>query len=174
MPIKEVYPIRRKFMPTQTEIEKPDEPKTRPGRKKNIRPILILAAVVIVVVILGFIATRFIGNTTSFGDGDYQAVFLINGQVYFGRVSKETKDQVVLKNIYYLRATEPLQQGEQAAGQPGSELSLIKLGNELHGPTDEMRIVRNNILFIEDLKDDSKVTIAIEEYITNQEEDQVD
>lgn len=144
---------------------------TLPKKKKKPRPILILVIVVVVVVVLGFLATRLISNSAiSLGrGGDYQAVFLINGQVYFGRVAKENKDVVVLRNIYYLRATDPLQQGEQGAGGQ-SELSLIKLGNELHGPSDEMRIVRNNVLFIEDLKNDSKVTVAIEEYIADQED----
>jgi len=141
------------------------------GRKKG-HPILILIIVVVVLVVVGFIVTRFLDgdNVIPIGgsSGDYQAVFLINGQVYFGHVVKESKDQVVLEDIYYLRATEALQQSEEGA-VPASELSLIKLGNELHGPKDEMRIVRNNILFIEDLKEDSKVTIAIEEYIASQD-----
>ena len=157
-------------MPTQSEIEKPEESRISSKKKKNLRPILILVIVVILVVAGGFLVTRLVESGRIRGN-DYQAVFLINGQVYFGQVDKETKNEVVLHDIYYLRATEPLQQGEQTAGAGGSELSLIKLGNELHGPKDEMRIVRNNVLFIEDLKEDSKVTVAIEEYIASQEED---
>ena len=159
-----------------SKIDTPDpasvEPKVSSKKKKSGRPVLILVVVVVVVILAGFFITRFrgVGNTISLGGSDsYQAVFLINGQVYFGHVVKETKDEIVLRDIYYLRATQPLQQGEGTAAG-GSELSLIKLGNELHGPKDEMRMVRNNVLFIEDLKEDSKVTVAIEEYIADQED----
>ncbi|NQU77649.1 hypothetical protein HQ544_03050 [Candidatus Falkowbacteria bacterium] len=149
-----------------------DEPKMRPKNKKSPRGLLILIIVVVVIVVAGFLITKVTGIGPSFSasSGDWQATFLINGQVYFGHVVKETKDSVVLRDIYYLRVTEPLQQGEEAT-EKSNELSLIKLGNELHGPEDEMRIVRNNILFIEDLKPDSKVSIAIEEYIADQQED---
>ena len=41
------------------------------------------------------------------------------------------------------------------------EFTLIKLGGELHGPKDQMTINRNQILFIEELKADSKVVTAI-------------
>jgi len=158
--------------PTET---KPSEIKIpNPKKNKKARPVAILVIVIIVVVVIGFFVTRFFGQGgLSLGTGSsYQAVFLINGQVYFGRVVKQNNDTVVLKNIYYLRATAPLQQSEEGAAQGSNELSLIKLGNELHGPTDEMRIVRNNVMLIEDLKDDSKVTTAIEDYIRDQKEDE--
>ena len=101
--------------------------------------------------------------------GDWQAVFLSNGQVYFGQVSNEKTDIVVVKNIYYLQVTRTLQPPEGDVQQQ-SELSLVKLGNELHGPEDEMRINRDHILFIEDLKPDGKVVRAIERYVGTQEE----
>lgn len=137
---------------------------------------MVLLFVVIIIVALGFVITRVAGKTgVSAGNSkNFQAVFLINGQVYFGHVIKETKEVVVVRDIYYLRASEPpLQQKDQEGNlEPqeaaANDLSLIKLGNELHGPKDEMRIVRNNVLFIEDLQDDSKVTVAIKDYIQNQ------
>lgn len=96
----------------------------------------------------------------------YQAVFLSNGQVYFGQVSNEAADPVVLKDIYYLRVQQQLQPPKEGTNaQP--QIQLIKLGNELHGPQDEMRINRRHILFIEDLKDDGKVVAAIKEFQRN-------
>lgn len=99
-------------------------------------------------------------------DKDWQAVFLSNGQVYFGQIEKQNQVEVVMKDIYYLQVTRPLQQtaeGEQQANAQG-ELSLVKLGNELHGPTDAMHINRDQVLFVEDLKDDSNVVTAIANY----------
>jgi hypothetical protein len=47
-------------------------------------------------------------------------------------------------------------------------LSLVKLGNELHGPKDEMTINKAHIIFVEDLKADGKVVTAIDKYIEDQ------
>ena len=92
---------------------------------------------------------------------EWQAVFLGNGQVYFGRIENEKSDPVILRDIYYLQVIQPLQQREgEAQQQP--QLSLVELGNELHGPLSEMRINRQHILFIEDLKSTGKVVEAIE------------
>ncbi|MBI2039285.1 MAG: hypothetical protein HYT22_03335 [Candidatus Niyogibacteria bacterium] len=91
--------------------------------------------------------------------GAYQAVFLDNNQVYFGRLTNVASAYPVLKDIFYLRVTQGLQPPEGGDAQPN--INLVKLGTELHGPSDEMRINREHILFIEDLKDDSEVTKAI-------------
>ena len=45
-------------------------------------------------------------------------------------------------------------------------VSLVKLGDELHGPADKMEINRDQILFIEDLKPNSQVVMAIKNYKT--------
>ena len=45
-----------------------------------------------------------------------------------------------------------------------SDAALLKLGNELHGPEDWMRINQDHVLFIEKLKQDSKVSQAIRDY----------
>lgn len=91
----------------------------------------------------------------------WQAVFLSNGQVYFGNVTSLTPDTVVLEKIYYLQTSGPLQAGGE---QQPKDLALVKLGSELHGPADEMMINRDQILFIETLKTDSKVVKAIEQF----------
>lgn len=92
-----------------------------------------------------------------------QAVFLTNGQVYFGYVSNANQKTVKLTDIYYLQVQGDLQAGDTKAAD--QKLSLVKLGNELHGPTDAMDINRDHILFIEDMKSDAKVNTAIADYI---------
>jgi hypothetical protein len=96
---------------------------------------------------------------------DYSAVFLTNGQVYFGKIEGMNNLEVDLRDIYYLQVNQQqtLQPGDaNADNQP--EISLVKLGNELHGPNDRMRISRSQVLFTESLKKDSKVVAAIEDY----------
>lgn len=90
----------------------------------------------------------------------YQAVFLTNGQVYFGKLSGVNSEYVVLKNIYYLQEdNQNLQNQTQAAEQPN--LKLIKLGSELHGPEDEMFIERDKVIFWENLKNDGRIVKEI-------------
>ena len=93
------------------------------------------------------------------GSDTYQAVFLSNNQVYFGKLHDKDDKYPVLTDIYYLRVTQPLQ-----PSQPNPNINLIKLGDELHGPADKMEINRDQILFIEDLKPDSQVVAAIKNY----------
>jgi hypothetical protein len=113
------------------------------------------------------------GMSTEASPSGWQAVFLSNGQVYFGQIKKSTEHEIVLTDIYYLQVIDkPLQQGQVGedgapAGQPQTqqELTLTKLGTELHGPTDQMNINRDHVLMTEELREDSKVVTAIDAYI---------
>jgi len=98
----------------------------------------------------------------------YQAVFLDSqdGQVYFGKLDIYNKDLYILSDIYYVRVETPIQpEGVNQPAQPN--ISLAKLGNELHGPEDVMFVARNKVLYWENLKTDGQVTSAITEYKAN-------
>lgn len=138
---------------------------------------LLIAVIVAAVLLVGgfFAASRFglLSNTSvagaSFNQDAYHAVFLSNNQVYFGKVESAGGQYVKLTDIYYLILKRPLQQqtpegaeGENQQAKP--EYTVVKLGNELHGPKDEMSINRDQILFVEELKNDSKVVQAIEQF----------
>jgi hypothetical protein len=137
-------------------------------------PWVILLVVVVVIIGLGVL---FRGKMHSkkdainIGSSEYQALFLTNGQVYFGKVSNLRRDYVALTDIYYLQVTQPSLQGSgsqtQQQSQQQAQLQLVKLGNELHGPKDVMYINRQQVLFVEDLKDDGKVVQAIKDYKAN-------
>src|SRR3989338_2527697 len=92
----------------------------------------------------------------------YQAVFLDNGQVYFGRLRPAGKNFLSLTDIYYLREGSVQQPGSPAAGQ--KSLDLIKLGAELHAPKDEMIINRDHVLYYEDLSDGGEVMKLIRKH----------
>ncbi|MBI4094482.1 MAG: hypothetical protein HY436_01600 [Candidatus Liptonbacteria bacterium] len=91
----------------------------------------------------------------------WQAVFLANNQVYFGHIVRLNKEYVGLADVYYLQALQALQQG--APGRP-PDLSIVKLGGELHGPEDFMYIPKRTIVFWENLRPDSQVVQAIMEF----------
>lgn len=91
-----------------------------------------------------------------------QAVFLNGGQVYFGHITSLNNEFVRVGDIYYLRVNQQVQpkQGEQAQ----QDISLVKLGCELHGPDDQMLINREQVVFWENLKTDGQVAKAVEQY----------
>ena len=86
----------------------------------------------------------------------WQAVFLVNNQVYFGHLQNYNSKYVVLKDVYYLQVS----QLQPPTAQP--QLNLIKLGQELHGPEDQMFIPKDRILFWENMTAGSETVKAIE------------
>ncbi|HEV7455023.1 MAG TPA: hypothetical protein VGO07_07225 [Candidatus Saccharimonadales bacterium] len=97
-----------------------------------------------------------------------QAVFLTNGQVYFGKVSEVNKQYLTLNNIYYLNVNQQVQPNQKDASgnsAANNSISLVKLGCELHGPADQMVINREQVTFWENLKSDGQVSKAISQWV---------
>ncbi len=90
-----------------------------------------------------------------------QAVFFRSGQVYFGKITRITETQIKLENIYYLKSSRV---GKTDLDNLPADVTLVKLGCELHGPKDEMFIERKEVEFWENLKNDSQVSQAIATY----------
>lgn len=112
--------------------------------------------VVVAVVMSGLFLTKFL-KYDSYDKRDfidqavYQAVFLTNDQIYFGRLKNISNDYLILSDVYYIKVN------EGGAGQ------LLKLGSlEPHGPRDQMVINQDQILFWENLKADSPVIKTIQ------------
>ena len=97
----------------------------------------------------------------------YQALFLTNGQVYFGHLANVDGSYVKLSDIYYLQVQQQVQPG-QSNNTNNQKVSLAKLGNELHGPEDQMYVSRDQVLFWENLKNSGKVVQAIQSYQNSQ------
>ncbi|MDP3792508.1 MAG: hypothetical protein Q8Q89_02140 [bacterium] len=91
-------------------------------------------------------------DKNDFIDSDaYQAVFLTNDQIYFGRLKNISSDYLILSDVYYVKIN------EEGAGQ------LVKLGvGEPHGPKDEMIINQDQVLFWENMRFDSQVVKTIQ------------
>lgn len=92
---------------------------------------------------------------TAINPREYQAVFLSNGQVYFGKLTAPGGDFYYLRNVFYLSSQTSPQSGKAPVQR------LIKLGNEIHGPEDLMVMNRSQILFVENLKPSGRVSKAI-------------
>lgn len=133
-------------------------------KKKNKKWIWLFILIVIVVLLVLWQQDKLALG----GFDSYQAVFLTNNQVYFGKLSRADSKYPVLKEVYYLQVTQALQpRGQEET--PTQNVSLVKLGGELHGPEDEMVINRDHILFYEDLKPDSQVVQAIKQFKEGQQ-----
>ncbi|MDB5181327.1 MAG: hypothetical protein JWP13_90 [Candidatus Saccharibacteria bacterium] len=125
--------------------------------------LLLVSVAVIILAIAGL--TYFSGNAEekAVKDDKFQAVFLNNGQVYFGNIKDLNGKYINLNNIYYLQTSGANGQAA-AATTDSSNVSLVKLGCELHAPYDQMVINRDQVIFWENLKDDSQVAKAIAQY----------
>jgi hypothetical protein len=91
---------------------------------------------------------------------NWYSVKLINGEVYFGQVDSLDSDPVNLRNVYY---NYDQKKGDTTI-EEDKNLRLVKRGQETHGPTGTMSIIRSQILYLEPLKNDSKVLNAILNY----------
>jgi len=88
-----------------------------------------------------------------------QAVFLNTGQVYFGNVKSLNDRYFVLSNIYYLQTANANAANDN--NKAGSNVSLVKLGCELHEPYDQMVINSDQVTFWENLQDNGQVAKAV-------------
>lgn len=144
------------------------------GSRKMLTALIGLVVLVVVVVGLMFAWNAKNSGTTGASGVEkdkYQAVFMTNGQVYFGKLAKVDAGYTELTDVYYLQVQQSVQPGteEPAANAEQPQVSLTKLGNELHGPTDKMHISKDQVLFWENLKDDSTVVKAIKDYQSKQQ-----
>ena len=152
-------------------------PQSRPVGKSNTKLIVTILAVIVAVAVVVTAAWALLvkndggfAATTSVKKDQYQAVFLTNGQVYFGKLKSTGGDYLTLKDIYYLQVDSAIQPSTKTgevttkSTDKNSNVQLIKLGNELHGPEDEMQVSKEQVLFWENLKQDGKVSKAIASY----------
>jgi hypothetical protein len=127
---------------------------------------LLFSATILVVATIGYLAfAKDSGDQTKFVEKDkYQAVFLTNGQVYFGNVTDINKDFVHLQNIYYL--TQNTTTDSKGNATADGNYTLVKLGcQQIHDPTDEMLISQSQVSFWENLNAKGKVVTSIKQFI---------
>ena len=105
---------------------------------------------------------RNIGIPSYINTSQYQVACLQSGECYFGKVTSVTSDVIVIKDVFYVQKS--TQAAAPTASASNNNLELIKLGNEVHGPEDMMALSRSQVLYVENLKADGKVTKTIETY----------
>jgi hypothetical protein len=127
---------------------------------------LAAVAILVLAVLFSVVLNKNESKEASYVDeGKLQAVFLNGGQVYFGKISDLNSKYLKISNIYYLRVNQQVQPNQQNTNASQNDISLVKLGCELHGPQDDMVVNREQVIFWENLKTDGQVAKAVDEYV---------
>lgn len=126
--------------------------------------LLLVSGTILIVALVAMIGFSKTQEESKYVNKDlYQAVFLNGGQVYFGRITNLNDKYMAVNDIYYLRVNQAVQPTDKNAAD-SNDVSLVKLGCELHGPQDQMVINTDQVVFWENLKSDGQVAKAVAEY----------
>jgi hypothetical protein len=152
------------------EFQKFNRPAAPRFSEALIKRVLLAAGALLVIILIFYLAGHRGGgkpvenkvNTNPVAENlKWYAVKLTNNEIYYGQISDIKADPVVVTNVYY--DYDMKNSASSTSAETGS-LRLVKRGNETHEPTGTMDVVRVQVLFMEPLKDDSKVLQAIKEY----------
>lgn len=167
-------PIRRQPEESQpvepASSNQPEEPKKKPAKSgKSRKPSNLTVVIVLLVVVLAVAGVFAWSNMQSSGlgvdKGKYQAVFLSNGEIVFGKLEKMNSDYLRLRDVFYIKTTEQENSSdEESAPVSQNNMQLVKRGDEVHGPEDSMVINRDQVVFFENLKTDGQVAKLINNY----------
>jgi hypothetical protein len=118
------------------------------AHRRRIREV---AIALVVLVAAMFFAQWWDFTVPALGRAPYQAVFLTNGQTYFGRYYDRFGAYAKIEDVYYL------QQGQATDAGGTTDTRIVRRGHELHEPGTRMLIPKSAILFVEDLTDASPI-----------------
>ena len=110
-----------------------------------------LIALALSIVVATFLLVRLWDFTLPSFGARYQAVFLANGQTYFGHYLDRLGPYVKVENAFYITQKPTAEEGQTP------ESRIIRRGSELHQPLPFVLIPKSAILFVEDLRQDSQV-----------------
>lgn len=118
---------------------------------------LITAGVVVVVGLIGGIIWHVHRNDQTISRDRYQVVYLVTGQIYFGKLQNTGGAYLTLKNVYTVQS----QTGSATQTDASSQSKILKVSQQVYGPDDSMAIRAEQVQFWQNLRSDSKVAQAI-------------
>jgi len=139
-----------------TKMQKIDRPK--PSRTNE--PLIKKAMWILLVIVLIFVYFFWLRpnqNGDKLGNKNWYAVKLANEEVFYGQINDTAADPVVIVNVYY-------NYDQTEIGTGVGNLRLVKRGKETYGPDGTINIIRSQVLYMEPLKESSKVLEAILAY----------
>lgn len=90
----------------------------------------------------------------------YQVVYLVSGQIYFGKLQNTAGQYLTLTDAYTLQNQQ--NSSSSSAGTVSEPSKLLKVSGQVYGPDDSIAIRAEQVQFWQNLSADSKVTKAIE------------
>lgn len=162
--------------PDEPQPVKEEAPKTTPRssgshhspEKKSKKGALWTIIALVVLLALGalgwFIWSSSKSATTGIDSSKYQAVFLSNGQIYFGKLTPFNDESFKISTVYYPQAQASDEETEETdVTSAQSNIQLFRITDGVHGPEDTMIIMKSQVLYYENLQENSKVTQLIEQ-----------
>ena len=141
------------------------------GKRKGIAKVVTIVGVIILVlgvVVAGFYFADKKGLLNLKQEGsETSAIFLTNGQVYLGKILRKNGSYVILKDVYYLQTSKQEEGATEGTGTSKISMKPIALTETVLGTTSKIEISRENVLYIQKLREDSKILQVIQEGGTN-------
>lgn len=135
-----------------------------PGWLRLANVVLLFSMTILAVAIALMLHSNNPNESKYIADSKYQAVFLENGQVYFGKITSLNAKYLNLQSVFYLNSQNSTSSTDKKEDASTNQFTLVKLGCELHGPYDQMVVNRDQVTFWENLKDDGQVVKTIKEW----------
>jgi len=85
----------------------------------------------------------------------YQVVYMSNGQAYFGKLQNVSGQFLTLASPF------SAQNPQQDSSDTNAAVPLVPVTEQVYGPENSIALRSENVLFWQNLRDDSKVTQAI-------------
>ncbi len=159
-------------VPRQAVAQRDEPASSRGSHQPGLKSWLIRLAIVVAIVTAASLLVWLIWSqndaiSDKIDKDKHQAVFLTSGQVYFGKLEVIDRNWFRLSDVYYVQNniqgdSDELADAEKPTDSTTKNMQLIKLGDEVHGPEDEMLINRDQVTILENLKPGSRVSQLIQ------------
>lgn len=124
-------------------------------KKKTLIGAIVAVLAVAFLAVGVWLMTQHAGIPSYIDKSKYQAVFLQNGEFYFGKVESMTPQEITLKKVFYLQKAATPNETETATEK--TDLEIVRIVDTVHAPEDMMMIERSQVLYVENLNPDSQV-----------------
>lgn len=138
-------------------------PKIIEPREGLIKTAVLILAFLLIIATVYFLFFRTKGGAADIKARAWYAVKLVDGEIFYGQIADTKADPIAIANVYYNYDQSKEKDPAKAIPETGN-IRLVKRGQETHGPSGSMDVVRSQVLFMEPLKADSKVLKAILDY----------
>jgi hypothetical protein len=92
----------------------------------------------------------------------WYAVKLTDGEIVFGKIEKLNEDPLTINPVYYNYDQKKAQLDKATTTMPETgDLRLVRRGGETHGPDGSLKVFRSQVVYMENLRADSKVLKVI-------------